>query len=353
MKLNIAYPATGCQKLIEIDDEKKLHVFYDKRMSQEVPADGLGEQYAGYVFKITGGNDKQGFPMKQVCWFLFRLLVSSRFVCEPRGSRFFFFFFLIFFFLWLCFFFFFFFFFFFAVAVGAQTRVHVACCYVYFSCVYDFLVISFAPLTLTDFSLAIFLLRLIDRQQQQGVLVNHRVRLLLGKGHTCFRERKAGQRKRKSVRGCIVGPDLAVLSLVIVKKGEAELPGLTDQVMPRRLGPKRATKIRKLFALTKDDDVRKYVVRRKIPAKEEGGKTHERAPKIQRLVTPRRLQRKRRRIAATHERHAQARKNAAEYEKLLKQRLDEQKAKRAQSLAARRKSEAGNSKKKRGGSVKK
>lgn len=26
-KLNISYPATGCQKLIEVDDEKKLWVF--------------------------------------------------------------------------------------------------------------------------------------------------------------------------------------------------------------------------------------------------------------------------------------------------------------------------------------
>ena len=185
----------------------------------------------------------------------------------------------------------------------------------------------------------------------QGVLVNHRVRLLMGKGHSCFRERRAGQRKRKSVRGCIVGPDLAVLSLVIVKKGEAELPGLTDQVIPRRLGPKRATKIRKLFALSKDDDVRKYVVRRTIPAKEEGGKTHERAPKIQRLVTPRRLQRKRRRIAATQARTEKARKEAADYEKLLKQRLDEEKRKRQQSIARRRKSEAKSGTKKK--SVKK
>ena len=25
----------------------------------------LGEEYKGYIFKITGGNDQQGFPMKQ------------------------------------------------------------------------------------------------------------------------------------------------------------------------------------------------------------------------------------------------------------------------------------------------
>ncbi len=62
-----------------------------------------------------------------------------------------------------------------------------------------------------------------------------------------YRPRRDGERKRKSVRGCIVGPDIAALMLVIVKKGEAELPGITDKYVPRRLGPKRASKIRKLF----------------------------------------------------------------------------------------------------------
>lgn len=66
-----------------------------------------------------------------------------------------------------------------------------------------------------------------------------------------------GERRRKSVRGCIVSPDLAVLNLVIVKKGEQELPGLTDEEKPRIRGPKRASKIRKMFNLGKVDDVRK------------------------------------------------------------------------------------------------
>ena len=65
MKINIAYPEAGNQKYIDVDDEKKLRALYDKRISQEVPGEDLGEEFAGYVFKISGGNDKQGFAMKQ------------------------------------------------------------------------------------------------------------------------------------------------------------------------------------------------------------------------------------------------------------------------------------------------
>jgi small subunit ribosomal protein S6e len=32
MKLNISYPANGSQKIIEIDDERKLRPFMEKRM---------------------------------------------------------------------------------------------------------------------------------------------------------------------------------------------------------------------------------------------------------------------------------------------------------------------------------
>ena len=76
MKINLSYPATGCQKLIEIADELKVgnlpssssllslssspsppllsplqpstsqvRPFYDKRMGQEVEADTLGDEF--------------------------------------------------------------------------------------------------------------------------------------------------------------------------------------------------------------------------------------------------------------------------------------------------------------------
>ena len=34
-------------------------------MGQEVDGGLLGDEFKGYLFRITGGNDKQGFQMKQ------------------------------------------------------------------------------------------------------------------------------------------------------------------------------------------------------------------------------------------------------------------------------------------------
>merc|ERR1719152_60973 len=134
-------------------------------------------------------------------------------------------------------------------------------------------------------------------------------------GHSCFRTRRTGERKRKAVRGCIVDAQLSVLSCVIVKKGEKEIPGLTDTTKPRRLGPKRANDIRKLFSLDKKDDVRSYVIKRKIS--KEGKKDTFKAPKIQRLVTPRRLQRKRAEKAAKKKRFSKAVELKEQYQLLL------------------------------------
>jgi len=221
-------------------------------MSHEVEGDQIDQKFKGYVFKISGGNDKQGFPMLQ------------------------------------------------------------------------------------------------------GVLTASRVRLLFEDGMKCYRIRKRGERKRKSVRGCIVSSDLSVINLVIVKKGEAEIEGVTDVTRPRRLGPKRANNIRKLFGLTKKDDVRQYVIRRKIEPKvvekkegDEGEsssakpaakvkKPYTKAPKIQRLITPQRLQRKRRLASVKQHRWEKSRKEAEEYNKLLSQRLKEKRTQRDSKLAKKR-----------------
>lgn len=151
---------------------------------------------------------------------------------------------------------------------------------------------------------------------KQGILTNNRIRLLMAKNMSCYRERRSGERRRKSVKGCIVDGNLSVLSLVIVKKGEQEIEGLTNRLVPRVRGPKRASRIRKLFNLSKEDDVRKYVVRKPLKAKE-GKKEKFRAPKIQRLITPMRLQRKRRTLATKKKRAEKQKVQSTEYAKLL------------------------------------
>lgn len=99
---------------------------------------------------------------------------------------------------------------------------------------------------------------------------------------------------------------------------------------PRRLGPKRASNIRKLFNLTKDDDVTKFVIRREI--NKEGKKAQYKAPKIQRLVTPVVLQRKRKRKALKKAKAEKARAEAEAYASMLRKRIEEKKAARAATI---------------------
>lgn len=139
------------------------------------------------------------------------------------------------------------------------------------------------------------------------------------------------------MRGCIVSAALSVLNLVIVKKGDGDIPGLTDKTIPRRLGPKRVGKIRKLYNLGKEDDVRKYIFKRPLPLKE-GKPQSYKAPKIQRLVTPQRLQRKRHLKALKQKKGEKARQEAAEYAKLLAKRAKETRELRKRRLSSKRSS---------------
>jgi len=150
---------------------------------------------------------------------------------------------------------------------------------------------------------------------KQGVITKTKLKLLLRKGTSGYFERREGVRLRKSVRGCIIGQDLGAINLVLVKKGEGEIPKLTDVTVPRRLGPKRANKIRKLFGMEKHSDnigaknpakktvyrfdVCKAVVKR--VTKTVAGKTFYKAPNIQRLITNERLYRKKSRRQAKYE----------------------------------------------------
>jgi len=234
MKFNIAYPRTGAMKNFDVDDEHKWGKLVDMRMGAEFDGDILGEQFKGYIFKITGGCDNDGFPMKQ------------------------------------------------------------------------------------------------------GILIKGRVRLILEPESTGFICHKDGAHRRKAVRGCIIGTDISVVSLIIVKKGDAEIEGLTDTTLPRRLGPKRANKIRRMFNLPKHSDnllkdkeaqkvrvdrwdVTRYVVRRQT--KEKDGKQYYKAPKIQRLITHARLRRKNQYRKSRVEKAKKSDDNYAKYiESLKKQR---------------------------------
>ena len=139
---------------------------------------------------------------------------------------------------------------------------------------------------------------------KQGVFCNHRIKLLLSPGSKGYRATRKGERKRRSVRGCIVGPDIKALSISLVKKGDKDIPGLTDDVKPRRLGPKRAAGIRKLYGIEKKGEnektsqtscalIKKHAIRRTFKSKKNANANRHKAPKIQRLVTEARLRRKR------------------------------------------------------------
>ena len=204
LKIIIAHPQNGTQKIFEYKDDKKWAKLIDKRMGQEFAGELLEEDWSGYTFRISGGTDKQGFGMKQ------------------------------------------------------------------------------------------------------GVLTKKRGKLLLPPESRCIMAKREGTPFRKSVRGCIIGHDMSAIQLVVVKKGDKEIEGLTDAENPRRLGPKRANNIRKLFNLPshasnkrKNKEEResvdpgivcKFVVRRL--AKTTGDKKSYKAPRITRLITDTRLMRK-------------------------------------------------------------
>ena len=209
MRITLAYPDNGTQICVDIDDPATLAALYEKRIGQDVQGDVLGAQFAGYLFRIGGGFDKQGFPMKQ------------------------------------------------------------------------------------------------------GVLTPRRCRLLLKAGSSCYRPRKDGERKRKTVRGCIVSSEISALHMIVLTKGDQEIAGLTDVVVPRRFGPKRANKLRAIFGADKSADVTQLVLKREVKP----GKFTQ--PKIQRLITPRRLARKAKMIEMRKERKAKSQQRAEAYAQLL------------------------------------
>lgn len=71
--------------------------------------------------------------------------------------------------------------------------------------------------------------------------------------------------------------------------------------------------------------MRKYVIRRTIEPKKEGAKPYTKAPKIQRLITPQRLQRKRDNKRVKKLQKQKRDQQRAEYNELVNKRLNERK----------------------------
>jgi small subunit ribosomal protein S6e len=210
MKFNISCPETGRNKVVELQNEDKMTHLIDLRIGNEFDGDIISDLFKGYVFKISGGFDNDGFNMKN------------------------------------------------------------------------------------------------------GVLTQDRRRLLFTKGVNGFRFHKGwhrtGVRVRKLVRGCIISADIKMLNIKIVKVGENTIPNLTgkEDTVPRRLAPKKATNILKEFGLldvynkkksnTEERKTLKFMITKfanKRDVTTKSGKTYTKRPKVQRLVTPLRLRRKR------------------------------------------------------------
>ena len=239
MKLLFSNPATGANAFIETDDDSKVRELYGMNVGQELAGDKIG--FPGYLFKITGGSDTDGFPM------------------------------------------------------------------------------------------------------MLGVKTTGRVKLLLTRGAVGYNHwnGRNGERQRKTVRGGIISHAIHVLNLVVLKAGPEVIPGL-DAEVPRRLLPKRASKLRKLYGLTKSEDLRPFCPRRSRTLAAKDGRKRKVAfirPKIQRLVTPAVVRRRVVKKAVKAARWVEARKNRVEYQhrldrlmKLCIQRNSS--AKRRQGLAA-------------------
>ncbi len=87
--------------------------------------------------------------------------------------------------------------------------------------------------------------------------------------------------------------------------------------------------------LSKEDDVKRYAVKREVPSKKEGKKSIFKSPKIQRIVTPVRLQRRRKVVAERKKKIERSKHAAADYARLLAQRNKERADRRKATLSKR------------------
>eukprot|EP00866_Antonospora_locustae_P002403 jgi/Antlo1/2403/1195 len=198
--------------MIPIDFQTSMRL-YGLRLGAQVEGELIGEDFRGYVFKITGGDDVSGLPMKD------------------------------------------------------------------------------------------------------GVFTDKRVRLLLKKGNKGYRCREKGVRKRKSVRGCIISGEIAVVSMIILKEGEKPIEGLTDRVVECSHLPKRASKLRKLFNIPKDANIVEFIKEQIRNNSDSEKKIRYPRIKVTRLITPMRIERKRKRLEEKEARKIKSENERKEYMK--------------------------------------
>ncbi|AEA38785.1 40S ribosomal protein S6 (nucleomorph) [Cryptomonas paramecium] len=189
MKINISDLQNKSQKTLDIEDENVLKFFYEKKIQSEFRGEILGAEWKGYILKINGGQDKQGFPMKP------------------------------------------------------------------------------------------------------GVLTNRRIKALLTKNSVGCKGHhfKKGEKRKKSIRGCIISPETRVINVSVVKKHSTS--DKSNLPCKKPLMIKRISKIRKMYSLSKGDDVKKYIIKQISQEKHTTYKSKFR--KIQRMITPLYIQRKR------------------------------------------------------------
>ena len=196
---------------------------------------------------------------------------------------------------------------------------------------------------------------------KNGILAQGKKKVLLTKGCSLFRFRKgyhrSGIRVRRLVRGCIISNDIKNLHLKIIKKGAKPIEGLTEEkvAVPKRLGPKRATRILKAFGLTgvynekkKNKEERKnlrFMITNFAPKREvktKNGKVYTKRPKVQRLITPDRLRRKRLLKKFHLERREKAKKDLEAYKELCKKTFEKEKRDAKEAKKAKKASKGKN-----------
>lgn len=62
MKLNIAHPANGTQKCIEMSTKEEQRL-YGKKLGEQINGNLIAPEYEDSIFELTGGNDYQGICM--------------------------------------------------------------------------------------------------------------------------------------------------------------------------------------------------------------------------------------------------------------------------------------------------